>query len=164
MVSGKNIGQGLGQARLKSREGKFFLDAAPPARAHFPGPGRIVEKSFKRLRKPLDIPVRHEQACYSVLHNVRNAPVRSANHGFSVGHGLQKHEAKTFSPAGQGEDIAICVAGEELLRREIEEKVCVFRDTQIASRLFQSWPVVSVADKHERCVRRSFQDTRQSGD
>ena len=102
------------------------------------------------MRETLDIPVRHEQACYAVLHDVWNSAVRPANHRFGMGHGFQKHEAKTFSPAGQGEDVTVCVAGEELLRRQTVEKVRVFRNTEIASELFKSWPVVSVADKHER--------------
>ena len=89
--------------------------------------------------------------------------MRPANHRLGMGHGLQKHEAKTFSPAGQGEDVAVCVAGEELLRRQTVEKVCVFRNAEIASELFESWPVVSVADEHEGCVWRRFQDARQSG-
>ena len=134
-----------------------------PTRAHFPGPARIVEKRFERLRETLDVPVRHEQARYAVLHDVWNSAVRPANHRFGVGHGFQKHEAKTFSAAGQREDVAACVAGEELLRRQAVEKMRVFRNSEIASELFKSWPVVSVADKHERCVRRRFQDAWQSG-
>ncbi len=115
------------------------------------------------MRETLDIPVRHEQARHAVLHDVWNAPVRPANHRLGMGHGFQKHEAKTFSPAGQGEDVAVCVAGEELLRRQAVEKVRVFRNTEITGEMFKSWPVISVADKHERGVRRRFQDTWQSG-
>ena len=44
--------------------------------------------------------MRHEQAGYPILHDVWNSAVRAADHRFGIGHGLQKHQAKSFPPAG----------------------------------------------------------------
>src|SRR5882672_1683102 len=111
--------------------------------AHFPGTARIGEKRFERLRETLDIPMGHEQARHAVLHDIWNPPMCTADHWLGMGHGLQKHQAKTFPPTGQGEGVTICVAGEELLRRETEEKMCMFGNTEVVSDLFESCPVVS---------------------
>ena len=58
--------------------------------------------------------------------------MRPADHRFGICHGFQKHKAKTFTPAGQGEHVTVCVAGKKLLRRETVEKVCMFRNSEIA--------------------------------
>ena len=39
----------------------------------------------------------------------------------------------------------------------------MFRNTEIASEMFKSWTVISVADKREGCFGRRFQESRQSG-
>ena len=47
---------------------------------------------------------------------------------------------------------AVCIAAEELLGRQTVEKGRVFRNSEIASKIFKPWPVISVADQNERSV------------
>ena len=74
----------------------------------------------------LDISVWDEMTRYAILDNVRNSAVCSSDDRLRVSHGLEEHKTETFSPAGQSEDFAVCVAGEKFLGRQAVEKMCAF--------------------------------------
>lgn len=141
----------------------MFLDAFPSSRSYFRGLERIGQEKFQRLRKAIDVSGRHQQARGPVFHNVRDSPTGCADHRFGIGHGFEKNEAKTFAPAGQGEDITVCVTGEKLFRSKTVKKVGLFGNPEAAGELFEARPVVPIAHQDEGSIGRDAKDVGKSG-
>ena len=160
----KNVLEKFCQSRLKVFEGKLSENALPSPLAHLAGFIRMTQERFECLAKAICVTVRHEQTRDAVLHNVRRAAMGASNHRLRMCHGFKEDQAKSFSPAGQREHIAVGIARGELFGGQAMEEAGAHRNALITSELLEPGPIVAIAHEREGYIRLGFQDAWERRD